>query len=135
MDVALKITLIASIILMGYNVSEFVTSYEALCEKTDEFKKLAVENESNEGDLRRSNLLLSMGLSIVFIGLTYLSGLAFWITAVVAVKLFFTLYCSDSLLVCVLRVGDIPKKFYMLSKVDALLNACLGLGVALILVL
>lgn len=120
---------------MGYNVSEFVASYQTLCEKTDEFKKMAAENENDEQMLRRSNLLLSLGLSLVFIGLTYLSGLAFWVTALVAFKLFFTLYCSDSLLVHVLRVGDVSKKFYMLSKVDALLNAFLGLGVALILVL
>jgi hypothetical protein len=38
-------------------------------------------------------------------------------------------------LVHVLRVGDLTKKFYMLTKVDALFNAALGLGIALIVVL
>lgn len=135
MDVALKITLVASIILLGYNVSEFVASYETVCEKTDEFKKLAGESDAKESELRRSNFLLSFVLSVVFIGLTYFSGLALWVTAVVALKLFFTLYCSDSLLVCVLRTNVLSKKFYMISKVDSLLNALLGLVIALVLVL
>lgn len=135
MDVALKITLVASIILLGYNVSEFVASYETVCEKTDEFKKLAGESDAKESELRRSNFLLSFVLSVVFVGLTYFSGLALWVTAVVALKLFFTLYCSDSLLVCVLRTNVLSKKFYMISKVDSLLNALLGLVIALVLVL
>ncbi len=135
MDIALKITLVASIILLGYNVSEFIASYETVCEKTDEFKRLAGESDANELELRRSNFLLSFVLSVVFIGLTYFSGLALWITAVVALKLFFTLYCSDSLLVCVMRTNALSKKFYMISKVDSLLNALLGLVIALVLVL
>ncbi|MCQ2054951.1 MAG: hypothetical protein MJY82_06625 [Fibrobacter sp.] len=135
MDVALKITLVAAIVFMGYNIAEFAENYSKVCEKTDEFKKMAVENDAGEASLRRSNLLLSLILSLVFVGLTYLSGLAFWVTAVVAVKLVFSLYCSDSMLIRVLRVGEVSKKIYMLSKVDSLLNALLSLGIALILVL
>lgn len=135
MEIVLKITLVASIILMGYNISEFVSSYKTVCEKTDEFKKMAMENEAKEAELRRSNFLLSFGLSAVFVVLTHFSGLAIWISAVVAAKLFFTLFCSDSLLVQILRSNKVSKKFYMLSKVDALVNALLGLVVALVLVL
>lgn len=135
MDVALKITLVASIILMGYNISEFAASYEAVCEKTDDFKKMVVESEAKEGAVRRSNLLLSLGLSLVFVGLTYLSGLALWISGIVAAKLLFSLFCSDSLLVCVLRLGHLPKKFYMLSKVDSFFNALLGLAISFVLIL
>ncbi len=131
----MKITLVASIILMGYNISEFVSSYKTVCEKTDEFKKMAMENEAKEAELRRSNFLLSFLLSSIFIGLTHFSGLALWITAVVAVKLFFTLFCSDSLLVQILRSNKVSRKFYLLSKVDALVNAFLGLVIALVLVL
>ncbi|MCQ2061885.1 MAG: hypothetical protein MJY99_00920 [Fibrobacter sp.] len=135
MEIVLKITLVASIILMGYNISEFVSSYKTVCEKTDEFKKMAMENEAKEAELRRSNFLLSFLLSSIFIGLTHFSGLALWITAVVAVKLFFTLFCSDSLLVQILRSNKVSRKFYLLSKVDALVNAFLGLVIALVLVL
>ena len=127
MDIAVKLTLVAALVMM------FVTSYETICAKTEEFKKMMAETQ--EGVVRRSNLLLSLFLSTVFTCLTYWSGLALWITAVVALKLLFTLCCSDLTLVHVLRVGDLTKKFYMLTKVDALFNAALGLGIALIVVL
>ena len=133
MDIAVKLTLVAALVMMGYNISEFVTSYETICAKTEEFKKMMAETQ--EGVVRRSNLLLSLFLSTVFTCLTYWSGLALWITAVVALKLLFTLCCSDLTLVHVLRVGDLTKKFYMLTKVDALFNAAVGLGIALIVVL
>lgn len=132
MDIATKITLIASLILMGYNISEFVLSYESVCEKTEEFKKMV--GDVQESTIRRSNLLLSLFLSIAFILLTYWSGLALWVTIVVAAKLVFTLCCSDLTLLHVLRVGELTKKFYMLTKVDALVNAALGFGIALIMV-
>lgn len=135
MDIAIKMTLVASLIMMGYNISEFIASYATVCEKTQEFKKMAAETDSHENMVRRSNFILSLLLSLVFVGLTYFSGLALWIIAFVAAKLVFTLYCSDLLLVHVLRVGDVSKKFYMLTKVDALFNALLGLGIALIVVL
>lgn len=135
MNIALKVTLIASIILMGYNVSEFMSSYESVCEKTDEFRRMVAENNAREFELRRSNFVLSFILSCVFVFLTFFSGLAVWVSAVIALKFAFTLYCSDSMLVQVLRSDALSKRFYMLTKIDALLNALLGLGVALVLVL
>ena len=133
MDIAVKITLVASLVLMGYNISEFILSYESVCEKTEEFRKMV--DEVQEGAIRRSNFILSLFLSTAFTALTYWAGLALWITAVVALKLLFSLCCSDLTLLHVLRVGDLTKKFYMLSKVDSLVNAALGLGIAMIVVL
>ena len=133
MDIAVKITLVASLVLMGYNISEFIASYESVCEKTEEFRKMV--DEIHEGAIRRSNFILSLLLSTVCTALTYWSGLALWITALVALKLLFSLCCSDLTLLHVLRVGDLTKKFYMLSKVDALFNAALGFGIAMIVVL
>lgn len=135
MNVVVKITLIASIILLGYNFSEFLSSYKTVCEKSQEFRKLVFENSAKEFELRRSNFLMSFILSSVFVALTFFSGLAVWISIVLASKFALTLYCSDSMLIQVLRTESLPKKFYVLSKVDSLVNALLGLGVALVLVL
>ena len=58
-----------------------------------------------------------------------------WITVLVAVKLVLTLFISDFALLQILRKGEFPRKTYLLSKVDAFLNALLGLVIALFLVL
>lgn len=55
MDIAIKITLVASIVLVGYNLHQLVMSYEAICEKVKEFKAMALENDSDESAVRRSN--------------------------------------------------------------------------------
>ncbi len=135
MDIASKIMLVASILMMGYNISEFLASYQSLSEKATELKEIARENGAGESAMRRSNFLLSFFLSVVYGVLTWFSGLALWITVLVAVKLTFTLVISDFALVQILRKGDFSRKNYLLSKVDAFLNALLGLLIALFLVL
>ena len=127
--------LVASILMMGYNISEFLASYQSLSEKATELKEIARENGAGESAMRRSNFLLSFFLSVVYGVLTWFSGLALWITVLVAVKLTFTLVISDFALVQILRKGDFSRKNYLLSKVDAFLNALLGLLIALFLVL
>ena len=135
MDIASKIMLVASILMMGYNVSEFLASYQSLSEKVGEMKELVRENGAGELAMRRSNFLLSFLLSAIYVVLTWFSGLAVWITVLTGAKLVFTLSISDYALVQILRSGVFPKKIYMLSKVDAFLNALLGLSIALFLVL
>ena len=135
MDIVSKLTLVAAIIYFGYNISELTSSYEGICDKTRELKDAAAEASASEWELRRSNMMQSLFLSLAFIVLTYFSGLAYWIVALVAVKMGVTLYCSDSFLVRILKSHDVPRKFYMLSKADALVNALLGLAIALVLVL
>ena len=78
---------------------------------------------------------MSFGLSAVYTAMTWVSGLALWITVVTALKFVITLLGSDIELVQILRTGVYPKKFYYLSKVDAFFNALLGFCVALFLVL
>ncbi len=127
--------LVASILMMGYNISEFLASYQSLSEKATDLKEIASENGAGESAMRRSNFLLSFFLSVVYGVLTWFSGLALWITVLVAVKLTFTLVISDFALVQILRKGDFSRKNYLLSKVDTFLNALLGLLIALFLVL
>lgn len=135
MDIASKIMLVASIVMMGYNVSEFLASYQSLSEKASELKEMARINGASEGAMRRSNLLLSLVLSAVYVALTWFSGLALWVTVLVSLKLILTLVGSDLALLQILRTGDFSRKTYLLSKGDAFLNALLGLAIALFLVL
>ena len=135
MDIASKIMLVASILMMGYNISEFLASYQSLSEKATDLKEIARENGAGESAMRRSNFLLSFFLSSVYVILTWFSGLALWITVLVAVKLIFTLFISDFALLQIMRKGEFPRKTYLLTKVDAFLNALLGLSIALFLVL
>ena len=135
MDISSKIMLVLSILLFGYSLSELLSGYKAVCEKTDEFKAMARAHEASESSLRRSSFLMSFGLSAVYTAMTWVSGMALWITVVTALKFVITLLGSDIELVQILRTGVYPKKFYYLSKVDAFFNALLGFCVALFLVL
>ena len=135
MDIVAKITMVASIILMGYSASQVVTSYAALCEKADAFRDLARENDSQEIDLRRSNLALSLALAIGYVILVYFSGLLPWISVVIALKLALTLFISDREICMVVRGTELKKTYFWLDKADSFVNVILGLLVAISLVL
>lgn len=132
MDIAVKITLVASIVLVGYNLHQLVTSYEAICEKVKEFKALALENDSDESAVRRSNLLLTGSLSLLFIALTYLSDFAYWVVGTVFLKLAISMYLSHLEISQIFKEDSIRPKFFKMTKVDAAVNVLMGLGVALI---
>ncbi len=134
-DSVVKITLIASIILMGYNISEFATSFKAVREKVGEFLSLARENSASDKDLRLTNLVTSCLLSLGYVTLVYFSDIVVWVVALVVLKLVITLLLSDKLLIQVLRDGTLSKKSYLVSKLDALFNAVMGFVFAVILVL
>ena len=134
-DYVVKITLVASIVLMGYSVSEFVASFKTVSEKIEEFLGMAKANSASNEDLRRSNFLLSGVLSFIYVLLVYFSDVVVWLVAFVFVKLAVTLFLSDKLLVQVLRDGTLSQKSFLISKYDSLLNALMGLAFALILVL
>ena len=134
-DYVVKIALVASIVLMGYNISEFVASFKTVSEKAGEFLNLVKANAATDSELRKSNILLSCILSLGYATLVYFSDVVAWIVALVVIKLLFTLFVSDKLLIQVLRDGALSKKNYLVSKFDALFNALMGFTFALILVL
>lgn len=134
-DYVVKIALVASIVLMGYNISEFVASFKTVSEKAGEFLNLVKANAATDSELRKSNILLSCILSLGYAALVYFSDVVVWIVALVVIKLLFTLFVSDKLLIQVLRDGALSKKNYLVSKFDALFNAVMGFTFALILVL
>ena len=134
-DYVVKIALIASIILMGYNISEFVASYKVVSEKASQFLQMAKDNAASDADLRRSNLLLSSVLSIGYSVLIYFSDIVIWLVAIVVSKLIITLLLSDKVLIQILHDRTLSQKNFLVSKYDALLNAVMGLVFALALVL
>lgn len=135
MEIVSKITLVASIVLVGYNASQLFACYETVCKKADDFREMARQSETNEPTLRRSNFLLSLFITLAYVLLVSFSGLAHWVTAVVAVKLCLTLLFSDKELCMVVRGSGFEKRWYWIDKVDSLFNLLFGLAVALILVL
>lgn len=132
MDIAVKITLVASIVLVGYNLHQLVTSYEAICEKVKEFKALALENDSDEGAVRRSNFVLTAVLSIVFVLLTFLSGMAYWVVSVVCLKMLVSMFFSHLEIRQIFREDSIRPSLFKLTKVDSVFNILTGLAVAVI---
>jgi hypothetical protein len=134
-DYVVKIALVASIVLMGYNISEFVASFKTVNEKIEEFLGLAKQNDATGTDLRRSNFVLSFALSAGYACLIYFSDVVLWLVVLMALKLILTLFLSDKLLVQVLRDGSLSKKSYLVSKYDSLFNAAVGFMFAVILVM
>ena len=134
-DYVVKIALIASIILMGYNISEFVASYNVVSEKASLFLQMAKDNAASDADLRRSNLLLSSVLSIGYSVLIYFSDIVIWLVAIVVSKLIITLLLSDKVLIQILHDRTLSQKSFLVSKYDSFFNAVIGLAFALVLVL
>ena len=132
MDIAVKMTLVASIVMVGYNLHQLLTSYEAICEKVKEFKMLAQQNDSDEGAVRRSNFLLTGILSLLFVVLTYLSDLAYWIVAIVFVKMAVSIVLSHFEIAQIFREDAIRPSLFKATKVDSVLNVLTGLAVAVI---
>jgi hypothetical protein len=134
-DYVVKIALVASIVLMGYNISEFIASFSNVNKKIEDFLGLAKENAATESDLRRSNFVLSCALYVGYSCLIYFSDVALWLVVLIAAKLCLTLFLSDKFLVQILRDGSLSKKNYLVSKYDSLFNAAVGFMFDVILVL
>lgn len=135
MEIVIKIAIVASVLLIGYNISQIISAYASICEKVNEFKQLVSQNDASVGSIRHSNFGLSFVISVVLVLLTVFSGLVWWISVMVACKAAVTLYCSDAMVVRILKEGKISKKFFFLSKIDSFFNVFFGLAVAVILVL
>lgn len=135
MDIAIKVMLVASVILVGYNLSQVFASYDALCKKVQDFKNLAKETESGDSSVKRSNFVLVTFLSMTYVTIAYLCGFAYWLLGILVFKFALSLMLSNMELNRILKNGSIDRGFFKISKLDELANALVGLMVALILVL
>ncbi|MCQ2105677.1 MAG: hypothetical protein MJZ26_07785 [Fibrobacter sp.] len=134
MDIAVKITLVAAVVLIGYNLSQFLSSYESVCEKIKEFKTLAAESESDDSSVMKTNMFLTGTLSLTFVVLTYFSGFAPWVVALLAFKMVVTVFLSHQEIIRILKNNEIDPGFFKVSKIDYLVNILTGIAVAVILV-
>ncbi|PWJ71850.1 MULTISPECIES: hypothetical protein [unclassified Fibrobacter] len=135
MDISIKVMLVASVILLGYNLSQVFASYDSVCKKIQDFKRLAQETESGDSSVKKSNFVLVTLLSMTYITIAYLCGFDYWILGILVFKFALSLMFSNMELNRILKKGSIDKGFYKISKLDELANALVGLTVALILVL
>ena len=135
MDVVSKITLVASIVLMGYSASQLVAKTAELDEKADEIRTLMKVSESREHGIRLFNFAVSFTLLVAYVLLSIFSGLVYWISAIIAVKLAITLFFSDRELRMEIRGEEMDRRAILLDKADSFLNVLLGLSMALVLVL
>ena len=93
---------------------------------------MALENDSDESSIRRSNFVLTGTLSLLFIVLTYLSDFAYWVVGAVFLKLAVSMYLSHLEISQIFKEDSIRPKFFKMTKVDAAVNVLMGLGVAVI---
>jgi uncharacterized membrane protein len=135
MEIAVKITLVAALVMVGYNLHQLVTSYEAICEKVKEFKAMAQANDSDETAVGRSNFILTAVLSVVFVLLTFLSGMAYWVVAIVSLKMMVSMFLSHLEIRQIFREDSIRPSLFKLTKVDSVFNVLTGLAVAVISIL
>jgi hypothetical protein len=109
-----------------------VTSYEAICENVKEFKAMAQANDSDETSVGRSNFIFTAILSVAFIVLTYFSGIAYWVVAVVSLKMFVSMFFSHLEIRQIFREDSIRPSLFKWTKVDSVFNVLTGLAVAVI---
>lgn len=118
-----KVSLFASILLFGYNLSMVFNRYAAICRKALLYREVLLENSETVSHLRRTNLALSSFASIIYLALLYLSKLSLWFLAVVVLKIALSLVYSDTFQRCVVLKKDIPQRLYWNMKFDSIVNA------------
>lgn len=135
MDIVFKLTLVASIIMIGYNLHSLFTSYKNICEKVKTFKRVALENDADEKGIQLSNTILTAILSLVFIILIYLSGFAYWVVCCVIFKMILSLKFSYMEISQIFKNDSIDSKLFYTIKVDSVINILVGLCIAFLVVL
>ncbi|MCQ2097311.1 MAG: hypothetical protein MJY87_05130 [Fibrobacter sp.] len=135
MDIAIKLMLVSSVVLIGYSLSHFFSSYEAVCKKVEEFRQLAAENSSEDIQIKRSNTILISLLSSAFLVVAYFAGFDYWVLGLICGKFLITGALSNMELNLILKKNAVDRKFFWISKVDSVFNCLLGVATSLILVL
>ena len=135
MDIVTKITLVCSIIFMGYNASQLLLGNDEITEKTDEFIRLTKERKTGLAELRRTNFFLHLAMTIGYMLLIFFSELSLWIVVACGVKCCITLLISDVELKSVFKSIETSKSFFVVDKIDSILNVVFGVSVAVFLVL
>lgn len=129
-----KVSLIASIILWGYNLSLFLNRYVGICEKALKYRDILHQEQIALTELRKSNLKITVLATVIYLTLLYFSEFSYWFLAVIAIKFCISLYFSDLFQKCVVEGKTISKSLFWAMKIDSLINLLGAAGIAVILV-
>ncbi len=117
-----KISIVASIVLFGYNLSMLLNRYVSFCEKALKYREILHQEKIALKELRNSNIRLSFGVAVIYITMLYFSGFATWLLGTIAFKFLLSLYFSDAFQSRVVDGRSISQKLYWAMKLDSLVN-------------
>lgn len=117
-----KISIVASIVLFGYNLSMLLNRYVSFCEKALKYREILQQEKIALQELRNSNIRLSFGVAVIYITLLHFSGFATWLLGAIAFKFLLSLYFSDAFQSRVVDGRSISQKLYWAMKLDSLVN-------------
>ncbi len=130
-----KISLLASIILMGYNLSLLFNRYISICEKALKYREILKREAMALKELRKTNIYISTFVAFVYITLLFFSEISPYFLLIIVVKFLFSLYFSDRFQICVSEGIQISKTLYWKLKLDSLVNFLGAIFIGFILVL
>ena len=128
-----KLTILTSIVLWGYSFSRVVDSYGVMQKKVTTFRRVIKEEMNSLSGIRRANVVMVGLFSIAYVTMLYFSGIAIWILCVVLGKFAISAYLSDSFHNLVIRGNPFSRPLYVQMKIDAVLNALVGIFILIIL--
>ncbi len=126
----------ASVALFGYNLASFVENFGRLEKKVGDYRKMLLECEASLSGARRMNAIQNVLMLLGYAAVAYLAGFSYWVLALVLVKFATTCLLSDWMHRVISRRDiSLSRTFYVLHKIDSLLNGLLCAFMLLALVL
>lgn len=126
----------ASVALFGYNLASFVENFGRLEKKVGDYRKMLLECDASLDSARRVNVIQNVLMLLGYAAVAYLAGFSHWVLALVLAKLSATCFLSDWMHRVISRRDiSLSRTFYILHKIDSLLNGLLCAFMLLALVL
>lgn len=130
------ILIFASVVVFGYNLSQVIENFGALEEKLSVYRKVLLSYEEPLDKTRRLNAIENVLMLLAYAIFAYLAGFAAWVLATIVLKFSFSCLISDKMHRLVLGEKlSVPLAFYILHKLDSLLNGLLCIFMLLAFVL
>lgn len=119
-----KITLVASVLLWGYGISQAADTYAAVCDKVSDFRTfLKEEEEVADSRVRGANAFLIGALALIYASLLHFAGFALWVSSVALFKFALSASLADVFQRELFSGREISRPVYRMMKADGILNA------------
>lgn len=126
----------ASVALFGYNFACFIENFGMLEKKIGNYREMLLKFNDSLGGVRRENAIQNALMLLGYEAIAYFAGFAYWVLALILAKFAASCLLSDWMHRLILnRKVSIPRTFYVIHKIDSLLNGLLGVFMLLALVL